>query len=106
MGANPKPKMWTHCTTGALCNPPLDSGGVTEYAADARFPSCWIGDPAIPGVDEIVKPGCNCQHSKMDLLLAAEMTVRFREVGGGGAAAHAGTRDAAQRTRGMIACIF
>lgn len=85
-------KRKAYCTAGALCSPPSNLAGSTEYVADVRFPSCWIAEPLVPACDDTLNAGCSCQHSRMETLFAAEMAVRFNEEGG--AAATVETRKA------------
>jgi len=47
------------------------------YVALDRFPRNRFNAPAVPACAEETNPG-NCQHSNIELPLAAEMAVRFR----------------------------
>lgn len=100
-------KRKAHCTAGALCSPPSNLAGSTEYVADVRFPSCWIAVPLVPAWDDTLNAGCSCQHSRMETLFAAEMAVRFNEDGGAAVTVETKKAGAANhKTKDRKRCMF
>lgn len=76
-----------YCIAGALCLPPSNFAGMTEYDAfPLTEPRFSISEPAVPAWEDSVKPGSRAQHSRMDLLLRAPMTVTLRVLRSGAVA--------------------
>ena len=70
----------TYWTVGARWAPPLNLAGMTEKLALATLPSCAVAAPAVPAWVETTKGADNCQHSRVEAPLDAEMAVRLRYV--------------------------
>lgn len=74
--------VWTYCRAGALCLPPSNPGGNTVYVAFAPAPpinprfSARV--PAVPACEEVWNPGSRAQHSSVEWLFWALMTVMLR----------------------------
>ena len=56
-----------------------------KLAFAPRFPSCVTAEPCVPGCDEITSGATSCQHSIVDLPLAAAVVVKLRCLTGAGA---------------------
>jgi len=74
----------TYCSAGALCLPPSKPGGNTVYVAFAPAPpinprfSARV--PTVPACEEVWNPGSRAQHSSVEWLFRALMTVMLRVV--------------------------
>lgn len=99
-------KCYTYCLAGALCLPPSKPGGRTVYDALVPGPptgprfSAWV--PDVPAVEEVWKPGSMAQHSRVEWLFWALMTVMFRVFG----AARERDRKTEKKERKDIGCMI
>lgn len=68
-----------YCIAGALCRPPSNFAGRTENDAfPFTGPRLSASEPAVPACEDSTKPGSRAQHSRVDWLLRAPMTVTLR----------------------------
>lgn len=69
----------TYCIAGALCLPPSNfAGRIENDAFPLTGPRLSTSEPAVPACEDSVKPGSMAQHSRVDLLLRAPITVTLR----------------------------
>lgn len=87
----------TYCRAGALCFPPSNFAGRMEYDAfPLSGPRLSAADPAVPAWEDSTKPGSRAQHSSVDLLSWAPITVTLSVLGVAAAAAAALVRMVAR----------
>lgn len=87
----------TYCIAGALCFPPSNFAGRMEYDAfPLNVPKLSAADPAVPAWEDSTKPGSRAQHSSVDLLSWAPITVTLSVLGIAAAAAAALVRMVAR----------
>lgn len=86
-----------YCRAGALCFPPSKLAGRIEYDAfPLNGPRLRAADPAVPAWEDSTKPGSRAQHSSVDLLSWAPITVTLSVLGVAAAAAAAPVRMVAR----------
>ena len=89
--------MKTYCRAGALCFPPSNFAGRMEYDAfPFTGPRLRAADPAVPAWEDSTNPGSRAQHSSVDLLSWAPITVTLSVLGVAAAAAAALVRTVAR----------
>lgn len=72
--------MQTYWLKGAVCRPPSKAAGITVSETLATSPNSAVALPRIPGVAEDANGLSNCQHSMVDALFAAPVTVMFKRI--------------------------
>lgn len=89
--------MRSYWLNGAVCKPPSKAAGTTVNEALATSPRTAVALPTIPGVADDWNGLSSCQHSMVDALFLAPVTVMFKR----------SACDAlAPRPRMSVICIF
>lgn len=89
--------MRSYWLNGAVCKPPSKAAGTTVNETLATSPRTVVALPAIPGVADDWNGLSSCQHSMVDALFLAPVTVMFKR----------SACDAlAPRPRMSVICIF